>query len=113
MHQPTARICGQDRPDRDQAALVPLDHRLERVDDHQLAYALVDQHGLGGVAEPQSAHCDVELGPLDPGQRAPSHFDLGNGEEAGHEELVAELDLEDVDAGDRVAAPAEAAVSYT
>jgi hypothetical protein len=45
---------------------------------------------------------------LEPGQCASSHIDLSDGEEAGHEELFAELDLEDVDAGGRVAAPAEA-----
>jgi len=45
---------------------------------------------------------------MDPGEREPCHRDLGDGEQARHEELVVELDLEDVRAGDRVAAPAEA-----
>lgn len=46
--------------------------------------------------------------PCSRGYGEPSDLDLGHGEQARHEELVAELGLEDVEPGERVAAPVEA-----
>src|SRR6476619_3306950 len=46
------------------------------------------------------------------GQAEPGQLDLGDGEEAGHEVLVAELHLEDVHVERRLAAPPEADLTH-
>ena len=88
------------RADRDQPALVPLDHLAERLDHEQRAHARVLQHGLRGVAEPEPADHHVEAGPRQLRQREPGDLDLGHREQARHQEVVVELDLVDVLADD-------------
>ena len=51
---------------------------------------------------------DVELVPLRPGQTEAGQLDLGDREEARHEELVAQLDLVDVDLERRLDPPTQA-----
>ena len=78
-------------------SLVPADHRGERLDDHQRAHPRLLERGDRGVAEPQPADDDVELVAGAGGQPQPGQLDLGDREQARHEELLAELDLVDVD----------------
>ena len=69
----------------------------ERLDDDQRPHPRVLERAPGGVAEAESADDDVEPVLARLGQPEPGEVDLGDGEQARHEELVAELDLVDVD----------------
>ena len=64
---------------------------------------LVLQHGGGRVAEPEPAHHDVEIAAGESGQSQPGQRDLRSREQARHQEVLAELDLEDVDAEPQLA----------
>lgn len=108
VHEPAPPIGGQRWSERHQTLVVPGDHGFERVHHDELAHPLVGQRGPGGVAEPEAAHRDVQRGPGEAGQRQPGQLDLGDREQAGHQELVPELDLEHVLPRDGVAASAEA-----
>ena len=68
----------------------------------------VFQCGLRGVAEPEAADDDVEIAARQRRQSNPRQRDLGDGEQARHQELVAELDLVDVEARGELPSSAQA-----
>jgi hypothetical protein len=82
---------------REQLPLVPRDDGTQRLDDRDGSDPLVLEGGDGGVAETEAADDDVEMLSADRREPEPGQLDLGNGEEARHEELLAELHLVDVD----------------
>lgn len=86
---------------------MPVDDFGERVDHRQCPQPWIVQDGLGGVTESESADGYVQLGVRQFGQGEFRERDLAGGEEAGHEELVAELHLVHVLPRDRVAAPTQ------
>jgi len=61
------------------------------------AHPGVSQNGVCGVAEAEPSDHDVEIRSRDAVQRELGQCDLGCGEQARHEELIAELRLVDVD----------------
>jgi hypothetical protein len=77
--------------------LVPADHRREGLDDGQRAHPWLLERGHRGVAESQPADDDVQLRTGARGQPQPRQLDLGDREQARHEELLTELDLVHVD----------------
>lgn len=91
LDQAAAGIRGQGGAQWDQPPLMPVDDLAECVDDDQGADTWVVQGGLGGVAEAEPAHHDVEFGVRQFRQAEPGQGDLARREEAGHQELVAEL----------------------
>ena len=89
-HQPGAQ--------RHQATLMPLDDRLQVVDDDQGAHGIQFQRRAGGVAQPQTADHHVQPGfsgevPRRRRQPEPRQRLLHLGEEAAHQVGVAEDDL--------------------
>jgi hypothetical protein len=90
---------------------VPLDDLRQRVDHHQGTHPRVLQDRARGVAQAEPAHGDIERVVVQGGQAEPGELDLGLGEQAGHQEVVAQLDLVDVRAEDRLAPPAQSQVT--
>ena len=99
VDQAAARIAGQLLAERKQTLLVPLDDLGQRVDHDQGSHARIFEHRLRGVTEPETADDDVEVVSLKRGQPEPRQFNLGDGEGARHQKLVAEFDFVDVDTG--------------
>ena len=66
------------------------------------------QRRLRGIAEPQSTDDDIEVGVDRLGQAEARERYLGDGEQARHQELVAELDLVHLDVQGRLDPPAQA-----
>jgi hypothetical protein len=75
---------------------VPSDDSAERFDDVKGPDAWVLEHRAGGVAESEAADDDVERRSGGFGEGESGELDLGFGEEARHEVLVAERDLVEV-----------------
>ncbi len=107
VDQPRPRVGGERVGDGQQTILMPPDHGTERVDDGQRPDPLVGKHRLGGIAEPQSTYQDVELPAVDRTETEVGQLDLGRGEQARHQVLVVELDLEHVGVDGRVVALAQ------
>src|SRR5258705_13694450 len=66
------------------------------------------EHGLRGVAKPEAADDDVKVPARQRRQSQPRKFNLGHGELARHQKLIAELDFVDVDIGGRAPSPPQA-----
>ena len=86
---------------------MPFDHLGEGVDDQQRTDVLVLQHGLCRVTESEAAHDHLWSFRRQFGEGEVGQLDLGDGEQARHQELVVELDLVDVRAGAGIAPPAQ------
>ena len=81
---------------------MPADHGGERLDhDHPLD-AGVGEGSRGGVPESQPTHEHVDAVGGAPGQPETGEFDLSGGEQARHQELLAQLHLVDIDAQGRL-----------
>src|SRR4030067_1077999 len=76
---------------------MPSDDLAQSFDDVKGAHPGVSQDGVCGVAKAEPSDHDVEIWSRDAGERELGQCDLGRGEEARHEELIAELHLVDVD----------------
>src|SRR3990170_5605544 len=76
---------------------MPSDDLAQGFDDVKRAHPGVSQDGVCGVAKAEASDHDVEIGTRDAGERELGKCDLGHGEEARHEELIAQLRLVDVD----------------
>ena len=98
MDEAAARIGGQFLAERNQPLLVPFDHLGQSVDHDQRTHIGMFQHGARGIAKPEAADDDVDIPAIQRGQSQPRQFDLGGGELARHQEFVAELDLENIEA---------------
>ena len=112
LDQPGARVGGERRGIRQQVLLVPADDRGEGLDDDERAHPWLLERGDRGVPQPQPADDDVQLVAGAGRQPQPGQLDLGDGEQARHEELVAELDLVDVDLQRPVEPPAQADLAH-
>jgi hypothetical protein len=110
--QPRARVRRQLRRHREQARVVPADHLGQRLDHGQLRDPRVLQGGDRGVPQAQPADQHVEPVPVDGREAEPGQLDLGDREQAGHQELVAELGLEHVDVQGGLAAPPQADLAH-
>ncbi|GAB3855573.1 hypothetical protein GCM10027610_089080 [Dactylosporangium cerinum] len=108
MHEPAARVVRQRARQRQQAAPVPADDRVQVVDDQQRLDPRVFEGGVGGVAEAEPADDDLERTAGQRGQSQRREGDLSDGEEAGHEVFVAELHLVHLDLEGRIPPTAEA-----
>jgi hypothetical protein len=108
LHEPDPRVGRQTDRVGEQVPLVPADHLSQRLDDDQRTYACIRERGTRGVAEAEPAHEHLQLGPGDRGQSEVRQLDLGDREQARHQELVAELHLVDVDLERRLESPAQA-----
>ena len=91
---------------------MPADHGRQRLDHHQRADARLGQRRLRGVAQAEPGHDHIETRPGGRSQPEPGELDLGHGEQAGHQELVAELDLVDLDVEGKLTPPAQAQATY-
>jgi hypothetical protein len=97
---------------RASAPLLPADDGGQGLDDLDRADPWIGERRPGGVAEAEPADDDVEVGAVELGEAQVGEGDLGRGEDVGHEVLVAELDLVDVDAEDRVEAATDADLAH-
>jgi hypothetical protein len=102
-----ARVVHERAGQRQQAALVPRDDGRQCLDDVHGAHPLVLQRGGRRAPEPQAADDDVEPVARQRRQPQPGQLDLGHGEQARHQVLVAEQHLVHLDAGDGLAAPSQ------
>ena len=76
---------------------MPRDDITQSLDHVQRSNSGVGEHRAGGVAKPQATDHDVERVTVNRRQPEGRQRDLGDGEQARHEVLVAELDLVDLD----------------
>lgn len=93
VDEPAPRVTDQARPQRYEAALVPVDHFAEGVDHDQGTYPGVVEHRPCGAAEAEAADGHVQPGVRQRREAEAGECDLGRREEAGHEVLVAEFHL--------------------
>src|SRR3954469_9614215 len=107
-----ARIARHPLSDRKQSLLVPFDDLGKRIHHYQRSYAGVLEHRARGVAKPQAADHHVEMPATERRQPEPSQFDLGCGELARHQELVAELDFVNIDIRHRPPAAPQAQYAH-
>lgn len=92
VDEAAARVGGERRAERDEAAFVPFDDGGEGVDDEERSDGVVPERGGGGVAEAETTDDDVErAGEVGQSEVGEGDFDVV--EEAGHEELLAEFDF--------------------
>ncbi len=108
MNDAAARIAGELPAEWKQALSVPFDHFGQRVDHDQRIDGRVLQRGLRGIAEPEAADDDVESASLERRQSDTGERDFRDREQARHQELVAELDFIDIEAGIELLSPAQA-----
>ena len=59
--KPAARVAREYGTERHKPTLVPLDHRLERLYNHQRSHLRMLQRRRGRVAEPQTSDHDVDF----------------------------------------------------
>lgn len=104
VDEAAAGIGGEAGAQRDEAAAVPIDDSFEGIDDKEGADGGVAQGGHGGVAKTEAADDDVERAET-VGEAEIGEGDLDFVEEAGHEEFVAEFDLEDFEIVEDADAP--------
>ena len=97
VHQLAARIAGERCPEWHEVAFVPVDDGRQRFDHAQRSHAWVVECGPGGVAEPQPADDDIERRVGGRCQTECRHRLLAVGDQAGHQPVLADLDLEHVD----------------
>src|SRR3954471_23898313 len=98
MNETAARIASQRFRKRNQALLVPADHRLQSINHKQRPEALLAHRGCRGVAETKAANDDVD--------RVHLHFRkckigkrfLNDMKQARHQERLTEFYLENVGA---------------
>ncbi len=102
-----ARIAGERRPHGQEPRPVPADHRFQHLDDDERGDVGMVEDGLGGIAEAKAGDGDIGRAAGQTGEAEIGQRDLRGGEEAGHQELVAELDLVDVDVEPVLAPPSE------
>src|SRR5580704_3436705 len=108
MNEAAATIAGELGAERNQSVPVPVDDGSERLDHEKRSDLRVLQHGPGGVAEPEPADHDIEVAARELVQSQPGQRDLRCGEQARHQIVFAELDLEDIDAEPQLATAAQA-----
>jgi hypothetical protein len=72
---------------------MPVDHRLQELDHGQRGHARILQHRARGVAQAQATDHHVQACTLQRRQTQSGQRLFRDGERAGHQELVAELDL--------------------
>jgi hypothetical protein len=109
MKQFAARIVREGPPERQQSLLVPFDHRLKRIHHDERTHVVTLQHGLSRVAEAKPADHDIARLPFTQRREPqPRQRDLGRGEQARHQGLISELDLEHIHVELEVAPPAQA-----
>ena len=106
MHEAAARVGHKLRAERDQSALVPIDHRFERFDDNERLHGWILQGRERGIAEPEAADHDIELGRGQPSQPEIGERDFHVVEEARHEKVVAKFYFKDLEAIKRQESPA-------
>ena len=97
VDQVASRICGELAREREQMALVPLDDHIQRFDHVHRAHSGVLQDRSCRVAEPEPAYDDIEVATDNFCEREAGEVDLGNREQARHEELIAELHFVHID----------------
>ncbi len=112
VQEPGPRVLGQADRVRQQLTLVPVDDLGDGVDDGQRPHPGVVESGVSGVAEPEATDEYVEVAAVGLRQAQPGELDLGDGEQAGHEVLVPELDLVHVDLQRRLHASAQADLAH-
>lgn len=106
VNEAAARVGHKLRAERDQSALVPLDHRLERFDDNERLHGWILQGRECGVAEPETADNDIELRRGQRSQPEIGERDFHVVEEARHKKVVAKFYLKDLKAIKRQKPPA-------
>ena len=77
--------------------LVPVDHRCKRIDNAERLDAWVLEHGLRGVAQAEPANNDIKRLIRRGRERKARHSLFAIGDQARHQAVFADLDLEDVD----------------
>ena len=93
LYDPTTLIAHQFRTKRQQTRPVPVDHRLQNVDDNQRTDSLVIEDGLVCAADAEPADDNVEAATGERDKTEPGQRDLGSREQARHKVLVAERQL--------------------
>ncbi len=109
--QAAPRVAGQLPAEREKTPSVPVDHRLQLLDDQQRADLGRLQDRIGGVTQSEAANHDVEGVAVKRRQAELGQRHFGGREAAGHEEFFAQLDLENVDAELQVAPTAQRKVA--
>ena len=113
-HEPAARVAGELARRAGSSSRSCQEMTVaERLDDLQRAHPRVGERRPRGAAEAEPADHDVEVvaRQLRPARASASAI-LGDGEQARHEELLAEPHLVDVDVERRVAPPAQADLAH-
>ena len=82
---------------RDQAALVPFDHRRQRIDDQQRCDFAVFQRRRGRVAEPEPADDDIPVRAFQFGQSQVRQRLFHLMEQTRHQKRVAQLHFVNLD----------------
>ena len=95
QHEAAARVFGKDRAERNETALVPFDDGIEGLDYDQFAHCGMLQRRDRRVAEPEPAHDDIPRSRIERREAEVGESDFDFVKEARHEELLAQLDLED------------------
>ena len=111
MLERASRVGRESGANGHEPAHVPVDHGLKEFDNAQLAHARILERAGGRVAKAKAANNDIEAVADQAGEPDARQRDLRGREHARHQELVAELDLKNVDACRRVNAPPEAHVT--
>lgn len=105
-------IGGEDGPEGNETATMPIDDGGKGVDDEEIGDALVHEGGDGGVTEAEASDDDIEGIAFGGGEAEIGEGFLDFMKEAGHEEVLSEFDLEDfevIEGGDASAAKDEIA----
>ena len=96
MSERAARVRGQYRPERQQAGGVPVDDRFQKINNEQRSDPRLGQYGVGRIAQAQATDRDIEFIPATRRNPQRAESDFGIGDDARHQELIAELDFKDI-----------------
>jgi len=106
VDQAAARVAGELPAEGNQSSLMPLDHRIQRLDDEERAHRGIPERGDRCVAQPQTADHHVPLPRVERREAEIGERDFDFVEEARHEESVPELHFEDFHPIERGDSPA-------
>lgn len=107
FNQPAPAIVGEQRSKGKNAGFVPLDNGGKVFDHQQVRDPCLGQNGLGGVAETEPAHHDVECIAWAGFDTKSPECNLGRSKMAGHQEFLTKHDFPDIHAQPQISASAE------
>jgi len=103
--QTGSRVGGELRAERNEAAAVPADDLLKRLDNEERTDPGIFERGERGVTQAKAADNDVQIWSLRCRQSQIGQRDFDLVEEARHEERIAQFHLEDFQSIERMDSP--------